>query len=295
MVTERAHDRTMRYGLPLLLLAAALAVPGPARAWGDYGHRLVARIAFSQLTPAARARLRAILARSAAVDTPSCRLLSIEDASVWPDCVRGLGDRFAAEAPWHYQNISVCKAFDVAANCPDGACVTAQIPRQLRILGNAGASNAARAKALAYVVHLVGDLHQPLHVGEKGDRGGNDVPAAYGAKDPPRFNLHRAWDSDLAERALTDPPALTPRSVTAGQRAAWAQGNVTEWARESWDLSRTRVYPPARGISDGCAGPTTGRARLDAAYLAAATPVIRQRIGQAGTRLALLLNRALGR
>ncbi|KPF62321.1 hypothetical protein IP88_15045 [alpha proteobacterium AAP81b] len=282
-----------------LLLAIVLLLPAPALAWGDYAHRLTARIATSQLAPAARAEVRRILARGRAVNTPTCRLASLEDASVWPDCIRGDPDRFTFSFAWHYQNISVCRPFEIGANCPDGNCVTAQIPRQLRILADRRASARARARAqalaLAFVVHFVGDMHQPLHIGDKGDRGGNDAHAAYGAKDPPRMNLHRAWDSDLAERALTDPPAVAPQTIAPAQRRAWAAGDVPAWARESWDLSRTVVYPRAQGISDGCAGPTTGRAPLDAAYLAAAREPIRTRVAQAGTRLAMLLNRALAR
>lgn len=285
-------------GLPMLhrlVMLLLLLAPAPALAWGDYAHRLTARIALSQLTPAARAEVRRVLARGAAVGTPACRLATLEDASVWPDCVRGDPDRFTFSFPWHYQNISVCRPFDIGSACANGDCVTAQIPRQLAIFADRRQSAAARAQALAFVVHFAGDMHQPLHIGDKGDRGGNDALAAYGAKDPPRMNLHRAWDSDLAERALTEPPAVAPATITPAQRRAWARGGVPAWAQESWALSRDLVYPRARGISDGCAGPVTGRAILDAEYLAAARGPIRERVAQAGVRIALLLNRALAR
>jgi hypothetical protein len=277
----------------LVLLPMLLATPMPALAWGDYAHRLTARIAMARLTPAARAEVRRVLARGAAVDTPACRLVTLEDASVWPDCVRGDPDRFTFSFPWHYQNISVCRPFDIGSACANGDCVTAQIPRQLAIFADRRQGPAARAQALAFVVHFTGDMHQPLHIGDKGDRGGNDVAAAYGVKDPPRMNLHRAWDSDLAERALTEPPAIAPANITPAQRRAWASGDVPAWARQSWDLSRDLVYPRAAGISDGCAGPATGRAMLDADYLAAAREPIRTRVAQAGVRIALLLDRAL--
>ncbi len=275
--------------------AAALvlaALPAPASAWGEFGHRLIARIADAELTPRARARIGQILARGSAVGTPTCPLKRLDDAAVWPDCVRGLGDRFAFAAPWHYQNISTCRAFDITANCPDGNCVTAQIPRQLKIAASRSASPAARAQALAFVVHFVGDLHQPLHVGDRGDRGGNDVAAHYGAKDPPRMNLHRVWDTELAERALTEPPAITPLSPTAAQRRLWAQGDVTSWARESWELAKTLVYARLPAFPDTCRGATTTVAQIDARYIAAATPPLRMRVEQAGVRLAVLLNRA---
>ena len=280
---------------PHLAAILLLALPAPALAWGEYAHRLTASIAKAELTPAARAEVRRILSRGAAIDTPNCPLVSLEDASVWPDCVRSLPDRFAFSFSWHYQNIDVCKPFDADAKCPDGGCVTAQIPRQLDIAADRRASPAARAQALAFVVHFVGDMHQPLHIGEKNDRGGNDVRAAYGAKAPDRMNLHRIWDSELAERALTEPPAITPWSPTATQRREFARGTVADWARESWDVSRTIAYPELRGFADTCPAPSKDRALVDEAYVAAARGAVRLQVERAGVRLAMLLNRAFAR
>ncbi|WP_310497591.1 S1/P1 nuclease [Sandarakinorhabdus sp.] len=283
----------------LLMLAPSLiltlGLPAPALAWGDYAHRLTGRIAMAGLTPKARTAVRAILARGASVDTPGCPLGNLEEAAVWADCVRGLGDRFDFASTWHYQNISVCRPFDIAAKCPDGNCVTAQIPRQLAILADTRGGPAKRAQALAFFVHFMGDMHQPLHLGEKDDRGGNDVRARYGAKEPPRMNLHRIWDTELAERALTEPPAISPVTITPAQRAAWTQGTVTDWARESWEISRTRVYTGIANLPDQCPGQTGVRADIDQSYVAAATPAVRQRAAQAGVRIAAMLNRTLGR
>lgn len=276
--------------LILALLIAAL--PAPALAWGDYAHRLIASIAKAELTPAARAEVRRILAKGAAVDTPECPLVTLEDASVWPDCVRGLGQRFVFSAPWHYQNIDICAPFDIEAKCEGGNCVTAQIPKQLAIVADRTASPAARAQALAFVVHFVGDMHQPLHIGDKHDRGGNDVLAAFGYKSPDRMNLHRIWDSDLAERALTEPPAVTPR-LSAETRRRHAQGDVADWARESWELSRTIAYPNLRDYPDTCPEKSLQRAVVDATYVATATPVVKTQVERAGVRLAMLLNNAL--
>ena len=278
------------------LLASALAMlPAPALAWGDYAHRLIARIARADLSPAARREVRHILSQGAAVDTPACPLASLEDASVWPDCVRSLPDRFGYSFPWHYQNIDVCRPFDPTANCPDGNCITAQIPKQLAIVADRHASPAARAEALAFVVHFVGDLHMPLHIGDKHDRGGNDVRAAYGAKAPDRMNLHRIWDSDLAERALTEPPAVTPQSIAPADRRAMARGDIADWTRESWDLARTVVYPQLRSYPDSCPVKPDARAMVDAAYLDAAKAPLRRQVERAGVRLAVLLNGALAR
>ncbi len=291
----------MRPIIALLLLL----LPAPALAWGDYAHRLTASIAWSQLSPGARREVTALLRAAPALDTPECRLASIEDASVWPDCVRAVyRDRFAFSAPWHYQNISVCEAFDINAKCWNGDCVTVQVARQQQILADRRQPAAQRLQALAFLVHFVGDMHQPLHMGDKADRGGNDVRAAFGFKAPDRMNLHWIWDGDLAERALTEPPAVTPRRITAAQRAAWTAGpadtpaRVAGWAREAWDIARSTVYPELKDYPDSCPVPADARRSLPRgtvtpAYVAAATPAVRAQVAKAGTRMALLLNEAL--
>ena len=279
----------------LLLALCLILSPAPVLAWGEFGHKTIAGIAAAELSPAARREVRRILARSAAIDTPACPLATFADASVWPDCVRALPDRFGFSFAWHYQNIDVCQPFDAAAKCADGNCVTAQIPRQLAIAADRSKPPAERAQALAFVVHFVGDMHQPLHIGEKNDKGGNDVLAAYGVKAPPRMNLHRIWDSDLAERALTEPPAIGPASPTRAQRRAWASGGVADWARESWEVSRTIAYPELRGFPDTCPVRSTQRAMVDETYVAAARDAVRLQTLKGGVRLAMLLNRALGR
>ncbi len=281
------------------MLAAVSLFSAPVLAWGEYAHRLTARITNAELGPRARAEVRRILAEGGSrVDTPTCRLASIEDASVWPDCARSLGEAYAYSAPWHYQNISVCKAFDIGAACPDGNCVTAQIPRQLAIAADRRRPAADRARALAFVVHFTGDMHMPLHIGDKGDRGGNNVRADYGAKAPERMNLHRIWDTELAERALTEPPAVTRNSPTAAQRKLWSAGTIGEWARESWEISRSVSYARLRNYPDGCTVMPIDanlRAPIDRAYVAAAIQPVRLQVQRAGVRLAMLLNGALGR
>ncbi len=279
----------------LILALSLVAAPAPALAWGDYAHRLIANIALAELTPTARAEVRHILARGAAVDTPACPIGTLADAAAWPDCVRSLPDRFAFSFPWHYQNIDVCVPFDADAKCPDGNCVTAQITRQLAIAADRRKGAAERAQALAFVAHFVGDMHQPLHIGEKHDKGGNDVRAAYGAKAPDRMNLHRIWDSDLAERALTEPPAIGPRSPSLAERRDRARGGVADWARESWDLSRTVAYPELKNYPDTCPATSEIRATIDEAYVAAARDTVRLQVERAGVRLAMLLNGAFAR
>jgi hypothetical protein len=225
---------------------------------------------------------------------------TLEEASVWPDCVRGLRPRFAFADAWHYQNISICRAFDIGSKCADGNCVTAQIPVQLDVLADRRRGPAARAQALAFFVHFIGDMHQPLHVGEKDDLGGNRVRVRYGALTDPRMNLHRIWDGELAERALTAPPAIAPEPgpPAPANRAALA-GQVAQWAEESWRISRDLAYPglgpvaAACPLGDGPAEVPAGRFGVDEAYVEAARDPIRERVTLAGARIAALLNAAL--
>ena len=303
-----------------LTFAALLLAPLPAAAWGEFGHRTVATIAMAGVRPETQRAIKKLLRHGAELNTPTCPVRTLEDAAAWPDCVRALGDRFAFAAPWHFQDISVCHDFDIAEACPNGNCVTAQIAAQAKILKSRGRPVAERVQALAFLAHFVGDLHQPLHVGEKGDRGGNDVPADYGAKAGGRLNLHHIWDTELAERAITEPPPVGP-PITAADRAAWRQGGVADWARESWQAAKDVAYGDLRDYPDRCllppapppaepapdtpvaaidavgavAAAVSGpRAHVDETYIVAAIPVVRTQVEKAGVRLAAMLDAALG-
>src|SRR3546814_13399843 len=101
---------------------------------------------------------------------------------------------------WHYQDVNICAPFALPPECAEGNCVSAQITRDMATLRDRHAARIDRLKALAFLIHFVGDLHQPLHAGEKGDAGGNKVNAAYGIYAPPRLNLHSLWDGPDRQR-----------------------------------------------------------------------------------------------
>jgi hypothetical protein len=228
----------------LLLALLMVILPSPAFAWWEYGHYTVARIAEETVRPATRAEIRRLIARSAVLETPTCPIRTIEDASYWPDCVRKLRDRFSYSFPWHYQNVDVCKPFDQASACRDGNCVSAQIERNQKLLADKSLPVRERLMALAFLAHFVGDLHMPLHAGDRGDKGGNDFAASYGLI-AGRANLHSIWDGYLAERGVST-PAAGARGILAalmpGERHAMRGGTVTDWAREGWEASRTYAY-----------------------------------------------------
>lgn len=280
----------------LLALLAALLLASPAAAFWEYGHETVARIAYANVTPRTQAAIRRLLAQDRLLDTPECRANTIEGASTWADCIKPLKDangqsHFGYAFSWHYQNVNVCRPFDLTGPCADGNCVSAQITRQQAILKDRGRPMADRVRALAFLIHFVGDLHQPLHAGDRADKGGNDVPAAYGAYAPDRFNLHSVWDGPLAERAVSGPPPIV-RRYPAAERRRLASGSVTDWSRESWQVSRNAAYASAMG-GDPCA-PAPARVVLDDAAVARLAPVLRREVTRGGLRLARLLDEALG-
>lgn len=275
-------------------LLLALLATVPAHAWWDYGHQTVATIAMHEVRPATRAAIRRLLARSDLLATPACPARTIEQAAVWADCVKQLGDRFRYAYAWHFQDVDICKPFDLAAPCADGNCVSVQIERMKAKLADRRAPLADRVQALVFLVHLVGDLAQPLHAGEHHDKGGNDVPAAYGVIEG-RASLHLVWDGLLADRAISTPPGGALgilRGFTWAQRRAFRQGTVEDWSRESWQVARDTVYPSV--MPDPCGAPPVARVRFDEAQVGALTPVLRLQVARGGMHLARLLDEALG-
>jgi nuclease S1 len=275
------------------LLLALLLLPSPALAWWEYGHETVARIAMLEVRPQTRAAIRRLLAQSALLDTPTCPARTIEQASVWPDCIKTLGDRFSYVAPWHYQNVDVCRPFDLAAACRDGNCVSAQIERQARLLADRTLPARERVMALAFLIHFVGDLHQPLHAGDRGDLGGNRLPVAYGII-AGRNNLHTTWDGYLAERSISTPPADGAGilvEIDPAERARMRLGTVADWSRESWEASRDFAYGSVLG--DPCGPVPEERPVITEEMTRRLIPIVRRQVAKGGLRLARMLDEAL--
>ena len=276
----------------LIFLAALLLAPAPARAWWEYGHYTVANVADASVKPATRTRIAALLRQGRLLETPTCSVATLALASYWPDCVRRLDARFSYSFPWHYQNVNVCQPFDLEAACRDGNCVSAQITRNAKLLADEKLPTRERIMALAFLSHFVGDLHMPLHAGDRGDRGGNDVKVAYGLIEG-RANLHSVWDGWIAERGITQPPG-GPLALLAEvtDRAGVAAGTVEDWSREGWQVSRDVAYATALD-GDPCGEMPATRLRFDEAKVRALVPTVRRQITRGGLRLARLLDEAL--
>jgi hypothetical protein len=276
---------------PVLALLAAVAalLPAPALAYWEYGHETVAQIAYRNVKPETRAAIDRLLTKQALLETPKCPARTIEQASVWADCIKP-GPRFSYAYSWHYQNISICKPFELKTACADGHCVSAQIDRDVKLLKDQSVPVRERVMALAFLIHFVGDLHMPLHAADRGDLGGNRFKAAYGAYAPEKLNLHSVWDGWLAERAISTAPSLV-RAYTPAERTI-AAGTTEDWSRETWQVARDVVYATALG-GDPC-GEVPERAKLDAATIDALVAPAREQVVRGGLRLARLLDETLG-
>lgn len=286
----------MKRLIPLAAALAALLTASPATAYWEYGHQTIAHIAWANIRPVTRARILALLRRQKLLGTPECRAGTLDDAAVWADCIKGIRNpdgtrKFADIDAWHYQDVDICQPFDLVTPCTGGNCVSAQIVRDAKLLKDRHAPAAERVRALVFLIHFVGDLHQPLHAGEKGDKGGNDVKAGYGIYETRRLNLHSIWDGLLAERAISTGSSLVRRYPPA-IRAKVAAGNIEDWSRESWQVAHDATYATAIG-GDPC-GPTPARVQLDEATIERLIPVARLEVERGGLRLARMLDAALG-
>ena len=277
-------------------LAAALLLGAPGcYAWAPQGHRTIGAIADRLLTPAAHAAVLQLLADDRDKFGNLSGRTTLEAVSVWADEIRGT----PAERPaWHYDDIPVCGAADKARYCPDGQCNTAQIERLSAVLADGAAPPRERNEALKWLVHLVGDIHQPLHAADNADAGGNRVEVVLeGVRTRGHENLHRAWDNDLVQLALHAHGRQRPPGDSAALAAEAARlerevgsGDAEGWARESNNLARNVAY---RFPGFACNRVPRGVVRLDAPYLADAELVVRERVLLAGARLATLLNSKL--
>src|SRR5215469_1378791 len=163
-----------------------LLFPIPALAWAPEGHEVIARIAADNLSPAAHLRISQLLGG----DAPDLMVLD----SNWADEIRA--DR-PQTTNWHFVNIEIgSKGYDPRRDCPRDDCVVAQINRDVSVLRDPKAPHPAKIEALRFLIHFVGDLHQPLHAADRHDKGGNSLTVFLNGR---RTNLHRVWDEDVVE------------------------------------------------------------------------------------------------
>ncbi len=277
--------------LRALALASVLALGSAAHAWNATGHMVIAAIARAGLDPVARAEAERLL--KVGVDLPGSD--DFVTVAAWADEIR---NQRRETGSWHYKDLFFRDDNKAPANQPDEVNAVSKIREFTAILKDKSKPDAARAEALRFIIHLVGDIHQPLHATAreteahpKGDRGGNDFAIVSEGERGPR-NLHSLWDggaglfvnvprdqiklvADAEARALM---ATLPRSAFPSV----GEVDPDKWTVESFNDAKGTVYATQEGQA-----PT-------AAYLEKARALAARRATVAGYRLADLLNKTLG-
>ena len=267
-----------RAALAASILCTSVLGPSTAWAWGREGHRIVALIAADRLTPATRAGVADLLG-------PDVRG-AMEGASTWADEIRG--ERPQTQR-WHFVDIEISvDGYDPARDCPDADCVVAQIRKDEHLVADTRLPRPVRAEALRFLIHFIGDVHQPLHCADHHDRGGNAVRVFIGGKET---NLHAVWDTMVVAALGDDPAAVSAHleaRITPRQAHAWSHGGPADWANESFVIAKRAIYGPLR-VADGTAEPI----QLPDDYAVRERPLAAGQLEKAGVRLAMVLNTAL--
>lgn len=308
------------------VLAISLSVAPSARSWGCKGHQTVAVIAEKHLTLEARQLVEKLLGENP-IDPKLKRYCGnvtndlLVDASTWPDDIRN--ERH--NGPWHYIDIPRGKhKGSLDEYCGTDGCVTRAIEEQRAILKDKSADPIKRAEAIRYLIHFVGDMHQPLHVINNGDNGGNCVPVKYlhheallNPLHPEREdyspNLHQIWDTEIVERdmEISNPHRYADDldEKFRAESSAWETAGIhaENWAWEVHERAEAEVYDAfsvkipvepdvhPKGCSDNNhVGKRMFERHLiaDETYQARAAKAAEICLAEAGVRLAMILNDA---
>lgn len=220
------------------LLTLPLLFAAPAHAWGPIGHRITGAIADENLSGVARANVQLLLGAT-----------DLAEAATWPDDMKSDPAEFWQKkaSPWHYVTVRESNAYKASDAPAEGDAMTALV-RFTATLRNPHASLDDKRLALRFIVHIIGDLHQPLHAGGGGDRGGNDFKISWFGRPT---NLHSVWDSAMIEQrslSYSELAGWLTRSITPQQVIEWNDRNPSDWIAESIALRRT-IYPADPAIS----------------------------------------------
>jgi hypothetical protein len=278
-------------------------IQGPAYAWGDEGHEVVGLIADHYLDPAVRSRVQAILATDATQLTAN----DIAHEATWADKYRDSDrnttkKRYDQTHNWHFVDLEIgapnlstacfgqpkLPAAAAASAGPANDCVVDKIVEFAAELKNPATDPQERLLALEFVLHFVGDVHQPLHASDDRDQGGNQkIVTAPGIRSN---NLHHYWDTEFVAKLGTSDTEIAQRlidGISDTQRAQWSSGKPADWAMESFSAAKDHAY----GLLP--AADARNHYQLSAAYVNDATTVAAAQLSKAGVRLAMVLNQAL--
>jgi len=272
----------------------------PAYAWGDVGHEVVGLIANHYLDPAVRTKVNSILAGDT---THLTATTMIDSEATWADKFRDSNSaRHAATAQWHFVDIEITApnlatacfgrpalpAGKSASNGPANDCVVDKIEEFQAELLNSTTSATELREALQFMLHFVGDIHQPLHSSDDNDAGGNDKTVT--APGIASNSLHHYWDTEFVNRLGPSESAIAQSliaNITPDEITQWSAGTADDWAMESFTVAQNHAY----GLLP--APTSTNHYSLPASYVTDATSVVATQLSKAGVRLAFVLNNAL--
>ena len=274
-------------GIAIILLALSA---NSVLAWGDTAHRIICEIAFKELNSQARAEVKRLIRLDPVFFTFS-------GSCIWPDHPR-------KRSREHFVNLPRSATQLENDSCPlVDKCVVMAIEVDLQIVADAGATDASKLDALKFLGHWVGDIHQPLHVSFRDDRGGNSIKVS----GPCSRNLHAVWDGCIIETKLgTDIRNIATDlrgAVTPADRVQWNSTGSKTWANESFRITTSKATGYCVKKADACWYATDNNKLdrneekrmlvVDDAYIEKQLPTIKERLTQAGIRLGHLLNHAL--
>jgi nuclease S1 len=259
----------------LVFLLLCLFATNHAWAWGKDGHRLIGEQAQRQLNPVALNEVQRLLQREAEP--------TLAGVSNWADEIRDTDPELGKKTGrWHYVNFSAGNCtYKPKRDCKKGDCLIAALERYSAILKDRKRSDKERNEALKFLVHFVGDVHQPLHNTYKTDRGGNDFQVNINDEGS---NLHRVWDSDLIKFSGMNSRADSAWRIhtkTSNPAKPLKPSLITDWSLQACRLiDEKSIYPPSR--------------KLNANYIDQHAPVVDQQLVLSSQHLAGLLNYLLG-
>ena len=261
---------------------------------------MVGDIATRFLNPKANAQVLDLLGNDRLADGQPSGRRTLGEIANWADEIKET-DWGKRRSAWHYDDVPLCGTKAYEEYCRNGRCASAQLARHIEILADESASRRRRNEALKWIVHLVGDIHQPLHAGNRGDRGGNRVQVSFfGERDNPPYgsiNLHAIWDVHMVRRLISErggERAIVSAPLSDGYRDAWEKGSTPDWIGESHRLAKDAAYP-LLPVPSACSNKIAGVVAIDGEYYSKAAPIIETQIRKAGIRLARVLNDALAR
>lgn len=252
----------------LMLIVSMFLLSTPAGAWGQKGHDVTCAVAQNHLSKSAKKQVDELLHGKSLVYWANW----LDNASHTPD--------FAYTKTWHYKNIDADETYENALQCETGDVITA-ISAQIRTLQDPKAGKPVKALALKMLVHLVGDMHCPMHMAHRSDRGGNRWQVQYFNNGT---NLHSVWDSAIVESAhkwTYSEWAQEIDTVSDKEAAALVKGTLDDWAKETFAIT-TKIYDQ-----------TPVGSKLSYDYVSQWTPTVEDQLLKGGLRLAYILNSIL--